>query len=268
MMRFLPNLPKKWVKIGLVLLLLGVVTVWAFLTPHGVDGKLGAVGYAVCHQIESHTLSIGGKLLPLCARCTGMYLGALAALMVLAPRDKRGGPPSRAKLGVLAVLFLVFVVDGVNSSLTLISDSAPLYPPSNALRLATGIMMGVVLANLLIPLWNQTLWIEKDPRPILSTWRKFGALLFLVSLIGLLVWIDLPWLYLPISMLSTGTIFLILGMVYSLLWSIILNKENTLKTFKEGIPFYLLGLICAWLQIGLMDLVRFSLTGTWLGFQV
>jgi uncharacterized membrane protein len=267
-MKIIPKLSPKSVKIGLVIALLGVVSLWAFFTPHGVDGKLGAVGYAVCHQIDSHTLSVGGRLLPLCARCTGMYLGALAALMVLAPHDKRGGSPSKAKLVVLAVLFLVFVVDGVNSSLALISVEAPLYPPSNLLRLVTGLMMGIILANLLIPLWNQSLWIEKDVRPVLGTWKRFLLLIVCEVAVGILVWFDIPWLYYPIGVLSTGTIFLILGMVYSLLWSIILNKENTLKKFNDGLLFFLLGLICAWLQIGLMDLVRFSLTGTWLGFQL
>ncbi len=85
---------------------------------------------------------------------------------------------------------------------------------------------------------------------------------------GVLIWLDIPILYYPIAILSTGTVIIILGMVYTLLWSIILNKENTLDKLKDGITFYLLGVICALLQIGLMDLIRMSMTGSWSGFQI
>ncbi len=44
----------------------------------------------VCGQ--AHTWSIGGQLLPVCQRCTGLYVGgmyALAAIMLLRPRPSR-----------------------------------------------------------------------------------------------------------------------------------------------------------------------------------
>ena len=89
-----------------------------------------------------------------------------------------------------------------------------------------------------------------------------------IFIVGVLVWLNIPMLYYPIAILSTGTVLVILGMVYSLLWSIILNKENTLEKLKDGITFYLLGVTCAIVQIGLMDLIRLSLTGSWSGFQI
>jgi len=125
-----------------------------------------------------------------------------------------------------------------------------------------------VLANILLPLWNQTLWIQSDPRPVLQSWKQLSLLLLVEAVVGVLIWLDIPFLYYPIAILSTGTVIVILGMVYTLLWSIILNKENTLEKRKDGITFYLLGVICALLQIGLMDLIRMSLTGSWSGFQI
>lgn len=258
----------KWVKIGLLVLLLALFSVWAVETPSGLIGKVQAIGYAVCHQIASHTLEIGGKLLPLCARCTGMYLGTLLALAVLKANIRFAGNPSKAKIVVLALFMLVFTVDGVNSMLASFFSVSPLYPPSNLLRLATGLLMGVVLANILLPLWNQTLFKQSDPRPVLQSWKQLSLLLLVEVVAGLLVWLDIPFLYYPVAILSTGTVILILGMVYSLLWSIILNKENTLEKLKDGITFYLLGVICALVQIGLMDLIRMSLTGSWSGFQI
>ena len=37
----------------------------------------------VCHQIPDHSLAIGGQALPLCARCTGAFLGIVGGLFVL-----------------------------------------------------------------------------------------------------------------------------------------------------------------------------------------
>jgi len=258
----------KWIKISLLVMLLGLFSIWAFETPHGLEGKLHAVGYAVCHQIASHTLEIGGKLLPLCARCTGMYLGTLLALLILKSNQRLSGKPSTPKIMVLAAFLLIFTVDGVNSMLDSFFSVSPLYTPSNWMRLGTGLLMGVVLANILFPLWNQTLWKQTNPSPVLQSWKQFARLMLCIIVVGVLIWLDIPILYYPVAFLSTFTVFIILGMVYTLLWSIILNKENTLEKRKDGITFYLLGVICALLQIGLMDLIRFSLTGSWSGIQI
>jgi len=258
----------KWVKISLLGVLLAIFSIWAFETPHGLEGKLEAVGYAVFHQIASHTLEIGGKLLPLCARCTGMYLGTLLGLLILKPNQRLSGKPSTAKIVVLAVFFIIFTVDGVNSMMDAFFSVSPLYTPSNWLRLGTGLLMGVVLANILLPLWNQTLWKQSDVRPALQSWKQFALLMLCIIVVGVLIWLDIPILYYPVAILSTGTVFVILGMVYALLWSIILNKENTLESHKDGITFYLLGIICALLQISLMALIRLNLTGSWSGIQI
>jgi uncharacterized membrane protein len=267
-MKFSDWVNRKWVKICLLMLLLALFSVWVVETPAGVLGKAEAIGYAVCHQLASHTIEVGGKLLPLCARCTGMYLGTLLALTVLKPWLRRSGKPSKAKIAILAVFMLIFTMDGVNSMLASFFHIQPLYTPANWLRLATGLLMGVVLANILMPLWHQTLWKQSDPHPVLHGWKQFALLVLVETAAGLLVWLNIPILYYPIAILSTGTVIVILGMVYSLLCCIILNKENTLEKFMEGITFYLLGVICALLQIGLMDLIRMSLTGSWSGFQI
>ena len=169
---------------------------------------------------------------------------------------------------MLAVFFLIFLVDGLNSTLTTFIKVQPLYPPSNVLRLGTGFLMGVILANLILPLWNQTLWQQPDPLPALNTWKQFGLVLLCEVVVGVMVWLDIPALYYPVAVLSTATILVILGMVYSLLWAILLNKENSFATFKGAWTYFLLGIISTCLQIGLMDLLRFSLMGSWSGFQL
>jgi len=58
-----------------------VFTGWLLNTPPGVLGKLDAIAYAVCHRIAARSFEIGSTALPLCARCTGMYMGAVAGLI-------------------------------------------------------------------------------------------------------------------------------------------------------------------------------------------
>jgi uncharacterized membrane protein len=147
-----------------ILILAGVICLltgaWLALTPAGLMGKLSALGFAFCHQIASHTLQLDGRYLPLCARCTGMYLGTLVGLALLTSSQRAGGFPERNKGILLGGLALLFVVDGVNSLLATLHLWNGLYEPSNLMRLFTGLGMGMVISNLLYPIWNNVLWIQ------------------------------------------------------------------------------------------------------------
>jgi uncharacterized membrane protein len=249
------------------LALAGVIVVWLLLTPAGLDQKLWALAYAVCHQNPDHTLSIGGKLLPLCARCTGMYLGSLTAFIVLT-RNKRGSEfPRKSLRWGLVVLALFFIVDGINSVVYSLKISAGLYTPSNVLRLFSGLGMGVVIANLLVPLWRHTFQMEPDHGPVLNSWVQFVLLLVIDGLLGALILFGSAWVYYPAAILSTLMIPFLLTVVYTLLWILIFKKENSLRNFKESVTYIALGCLTALLQIGLFDLLRLILTKTWAGIQ-
>ena len=61
---------------GVVIILVGILLlVWLYLTPPGLFGKADAIGYSVCHQIDLRSFHIGERQFPLCARCTGQFLG-------------------------------------------------------------------------------------------------------------------------------------------------------------------------------------------------
>ena len=99
---------------------------WMFIAPPGLMGKLDAIGYAVCHRLDSHSLHIGGRQMPLCARCTGEFNAAAVALIfqaIVSPRQSR--LPGRGMTGVLAALFVAFAIDGSNSYLALLKNTDP-----------------------------------------------------------------------------------------------------------------------------------------------
>jgi len=251
----------------LLVLVIVLITIWWVFTPPEIDGKTRAVGYSVCHQIESHSIVFGDKILPLCARCTGMFLGTLVSLAVFSHRKKASGSPSKGIIVLLVVFALAFIFDGLNSMMGVFPVIPQLYPPSNLLRLVTGLMMGMVITNLLVVLWQQTWWKESDSTPILAGWKHFLLMVVANSLTGFLVLLRIPFLFYPVAILSTAAIVLLLSMIYSLIWIIIFKKENTFERYSYGLSFILAGLATAIIQIGLLDLLRYNLTGTWQGFS-
>jgi uncharacterized membrane protein len=100
-----------------------VFALWLLGTPHGALGKAAAIGYAICHQIAERTFPIDLEaelLMPLCARCTGIYLGVLLSYSLLIARGRLRSyrfPPLPIVLILLGFIG-VLGVDGINSYLT------------------------------------------------------------------------------------------------------------------------------------------------------
>jgi hypothetical protein len=88
----------------LLLALSLLLFVWLALTPPGLLGKADAIGYAVCHRIAERSFLLGERAVPLCSRCSGMYLGALAGILFHLRFGRRGGLPPRR----IQAAFVVF----------------------------------------------------------------------------------------------------------------------------------------------------------------
>ncbi len=129
------------------------------LPPHSLLDKADHAAFAVCHRIPERTIIVAGRPLPLCARCSGSYLGALTALGVLSLRGrfKAGRLPTRPYLFLFGLFVAVWAIDGFNSWLTLFPGAPHLYEPRNALRLVTGTAQGIALAAIMLPLVNRSL---------------------------------------------------------------------------------------------------------------
>jgi hypothetical protein len=87
------------------------------------------------------------------------------------------------KLGApLLLFFLAFGIDGSNSYLYLLKQSSGdalanipnLYIPNNTLRLFTGSGMGIALASILYPAFNQSAWKDASEERALD-WKNFSA---------------------------------------------------------------------------------------------
>jgi uncharacterized membrane protein len=249
---------------------------WFTIAPSGLLGKADSIGYAICHRIDERSFQIGDRQLPLCARCTGEFNAAAISLLfftLVSPR--KSGMPGR-KLGVpLLIFFLAFGIDGSNSYLYLLKQTAGtalnnipnLYIPNNTLRLFTGSGMGIALASILYPAFNQSAWKESDPQPALN-WKKLGILVGVLLLIDFAILTEHPAILYPIAILSVLGVLALLVMVFSMIWLLLMRQENIFTNVLEMWMPLLAGTTLAFLMITAIDLLRFRLTGTWGGFPL
>jgi uncharacterized membrane protein len=260
---------KRWKKLVLAAAALGLVIVWTVFTPAGVLGKADAVGYAVCHRIPERSYHLMERPLPLCARCTGQFLGMLLGLVFQAAAGwKKGAFPGRTALSVLGGLGLFYLLDGVNSFLSVSASlhTYALYPPHNALRLITGMGMGIALSALLFPLANQLLWTNPVMHPPLETFAHWAGLGAAGGLLTALITTEIPLLLYWLALFSTAGVLALLTLSYLLIAVILFQRENTFIHPSELTWWGMGGLTAALLQIAMLDGIRYLLTGTWAGF--
>lgn len=253
---------------ALILFAAALVISWFWLTPPGVLGKADAVGYAVCHRIPLRTFFMGDRALPLCARCSGMYLGALMGFLYYLRFPGKAGMPPRRLLVVFGFFLAAFGLDGANSYLQLFPEFPGLYQPENWLRLLTGTGVGLGMAAVLVPVVRQSLYTHSDPSPALNTWGQMLVYIGMGLLVDAALLTENPLLLYPLALLSSVTVLIILGFVYSVLWATLLRQENRFPTLRSAWVLLLAGFTTALLQISAMDAVRYLITGTWQGFTI
>ncbi len=266
------NLTRFLVPIAAVL----VFAIWFSFTPPGLLGKADAVGYAICHRIGERSFHIGDRQLPLCARCTGEFYSAGISLLFFAIFSKKQSGMPGWKLGIPLLLFLAaFGIDGSNSFLYLLKQTSGgalnnipnLYIPNNTLRLFTGSGMGIALASILYPAFNQSAWKDSNPGRALD-WKKLGILIGVILLVNLAILTESPIVLYPIAILSIFGVLALLILVFSMVWLLIMRQENEFTALKQMWLPFLAGTTLAFLMISAIDLLRFRLTGTWGGFPL
>lgn len=250
---------------------LAAVALLAFLiaTPDGLLTKADMVGYAVCGRLEAHSFAIAGRQLPLCARCSGTFLGALSGFfgqaVVLRRRRAAEFPPALI-IVILVGFILLWAADGLNSYLALI-NGPHLYEPQNWLRLTTGALNGLAMSALVYPVFNFTLWRQPVPQRAIRHLRDLGVLLLLeAGLVGLVLTRWSLLLY-PLALLSALGVLTLLTSVNSMLVVMLVRRENGVDTWREASIPLLAGLTVSLIQIGVIDVVRYALTGTLSGIS-
>ena len=143
-----------------------------------------------------------------------------------------------------------------------------LYVPNNTLRLFTGTGMGLTMSLFIYPAFNQTVWRDLDPAPVMGKWTHFLALIGLLLALDLAILTESPLVLYPIAFISPLGVLALLTMIYAIVWIMVMRQDNTFVNVKELWLPLLAGLTLAMLMILGIDLFRLQLTGTWEAFPL
>lgn len=189
------------------------------------------------HEGESHSFVLGGQQSVLCARNTGIYVGALLAVLGIGVSGRgsaTGAPPLR--VGVVLALFVgVMAADGFNSLADDLGYPTP-YEPSTALRLGTGLLAGIAVGAYFLPVLNGLLWRDADPRRVLPDLRALPPLLAAPAALWLVVMLGIDALALPVALLTATASLLLFGGVNLLFLVLLLRLDNRYGRARELLP--------------------------------
>jgi len=245
----------------LLLLAFGLSAIAAFLIlpPHDFLGKSYFVASGVCHRLPQHSLFFGEEQSPLCARCTGNYLGLLAAFLFLALRRRLGSSlfPPPGLLAILAAFIVMWGIDGLNSFVDFWRGEPLLYRPSQELRLITGVLNGLAWGFLFVPFFNLVVLKSPAPRRSLENFAELVLTLLVGIVFAAFARTQWPFLLYPLALLSILGPLILLGAINTLLLKLAFNfYPEGIEKGGEIIPLFLAGIGAGLLEIFALNFLR------------
>lgn len=175
--------------------------------------------------------------MPLCARCTGIYLGVFVAFafFFLKKRMAADKPFSMGQAALTSLMILPVGIDGIGSYLGI-------WESSQLMRVLSGSLVGAVTPGFLLLAVNFQP-MEENKRPVYEKTTELLLLLAISAGLGVCLWAGLP-------MVSLLAILSIVGEVLlwgSFLWLLLKNLFG-----KKCLPFWRISLTAAGLILFLI----------------
>ena len=128
-----------YLTLGGIIIWLGVIFLAPYLRSH--DSSLSAFAYLVftpiCHQIPSRSFHLFGEPLAVCARCLGIYFGALGGIG-LYPLINGFSKLALPKARIFILVSVPIIIDAGGNFLNL-------WVSSHWIRFMTGFLWGLIL---------------------------------------------------------------------------------------------------------------------------
>lgn len=247
----------------LVILLaaLGITFNWLHLHPGDLYTRIMAIGASVCHQLPTHSYIRNDLQFPICARCSGLYLGCIIAILYYAFQGRKSGLPKKEYLLLMVGLTIAWGGDGLNSLLSDMLGKPFLYTTTNTTRLVTGFGMGLVLSTALMTLFNLTIWKNPQKTPLLDNRWQLFAYIVAAAVMGSMLVLAQGFIFRALAYVSTLSILVVITALYTIFWVIVLRRENTFENILSLTIFISAGFATAMLQITLLTALRGWLIG-------
>ena len=142
------------------------------------------IGFSVCHQIPQRTLLFGKIYMPICSRCSGIYIGFLVSIifLFLVFRKRESDLPPTYVIICAAVFILSTIIDGILSYFGV-------YSTNNTARLITGYSFGAGIAIIIYPIFIYQYYHFSQRKKIFYNFKYFiyfllTSLFFIIILLS------------------------------------------------------------------------------------
>ena len=196
------------------------------------------MGSAVCHQMAERSFIFDGMQMPLCARCTGIYIGAFFAFcfFFLKKRMGNGRPFSITQALLTGLAVLPVGIDGVGSYLGF-------WESSQLMRIFSGSLVGAVVPGFLLMAVNMDTK-KSDDTPIYEKTAELVLLMVLSVGFSLGLYAGMPIWIIAAVISMAGEVLLWGGVVWLLLKSICKGKAFPfwrVSLFVSAVMLFLVG---------------------------
>jgi len=213
------------------------------------------ISYALCAQNPSHSFFYQGMQLPLCARCTGTYLGFLVIFIfwLWSKKKKNYFPPSWGIITFLLLFILYFAFDGISSALHA-------NYVTNLTRFLSGLFFGKSLGLFLMMVINHSLWGKLKNRQKIISWRKFIILVLINVLLFFLAFFKISLFFYFAGWLSIiGLLILFFTINIAFLLLVSRFAENY-KYYKTKVKLVIYSTLLSIIEIVGLIFLRLTLT--------
>jgi len=199
------------------------------------------LGASLCHQDIARSFSSNGSYMPVCSRCTGIYIAFLASLITLVLTDRRVKVRFTSNRMLFAILFFLLVMGA-----DVVLSALGVYQSSNLIRFFTGFMFGWFLPLVIVPLRNSLLFRANKGFSYLSQKPKFLAWVGLAIALMLIFYFTRSFLFMPWSVLSVlGELTFVSNIILILFFSICSACYGRLRRGYRQAGVYMLSGIAA-----------------------
>ncbi len=239
-----------------------IISLFIAATPPGLWDKARLIGYALCHQLPDRSFFIHEHQTPLCARCTGMYLGFLTGLifLIIRRRTHAARMPSTSIISALIGFITIMGIDGINSTISIIPGAPQLYHTTNIHRIVTGSLFGIAMCMLFFPVFSTAIWRQPSGERSVKNWPELIVMVLAALVIDAVVLTQADWLFYPVTILSIVGPLLLLSFMGAIIVLTVRNLVNSVDRWRQlAMPMFA-GAALGLILVTMMDVLRVAVT--------